>query len=49
MKEYALKPKLQAALDCTYEIHLEALDGIQPKIAETVIEVEPIARPQELA
>jgi hypothetical protein len=35
-----MKPKLQASLNCSYEVHFEALDGVQPKIAETVEEID---------
>jgi len=39
LKEFAVKPKLYTPFaSTTYKIHFEALDGNQPKIAETVEE-----------
>jgi hypothetical protein len=38
LKEYATKPKLITPLATTaVQVHFEALDGAQPKIAETVL------------
>ena len=40
LRDFALNKKLTAPLDCTYSMHFESLDGNQPKIAETVEELE---------
>ena len=43
LKDYAvgLKPKLAPPLaNIDFKIHFEAIDGVQPKIAETVEEKE---------
>lgn len=43
IKDYASKPRIIAPINtCAYKVHFEALDGAQPKIAETIEEREPV-------
>jgi hypothetical protein len=37
MKEYATKGKLITPINaCAFKVHFEALDGVQPRTAETI-------------
>ncbi len=41
LQSYATKPKLITPIQaCAYKVHFEALDGVQPKIAETIEQKE---------
>ncbi len=48
MKEFATKPRIVAPINaCAYKVHFEALDGTQPRIAETVEDREPQQVPSQ--
>jgi hypothetical protein len=43
IKDYASKPRIIAPINtCAYKVHFEALDGAQPKIAETIEDRDPM-------